>query len=162
MANTFHKDGIRERSVRLQDALLRLDSLVNWERKARADGRQSMRVSLEPSRDLCARLGSPERAFLAVHVAGSKGKGTTSALVASALQAAGVRVALYTSPHLERVNERLWIGGQEIDDEALTVALERALDARAAAVAAASAATDATWFDVLTAAAFVAIAEARV
>lgn len=148
--------------MRLEHALSRLDSLVNWEKKARADGRMLLRVSLDPIRDLMARLGSPERAFLAVHVAGSKGKGTTAALVASALQAAGLRVALYTSPHVERVNERLWIGGQEIGDEPLTVALEHALAAREAALAAASPATDATWFDLLTAAAFVAIAEAGV
>lgn len=121
-----------------------------------------MRVSLEPIRDLCARLGSPERAFRAVHVAGSKGKGSTCALVEGALRAAGVRTALYTSPHLERVEERLTLGGVEVADDALAAALERALDACEAAGAAASAAREATWFDVFTAAAFVAMAEARV
>ncbi|NOT29573.1 MAG: bifunctional folylpolyglutamate synthase/dihydrofolate synthase, partial [Planctomycetes bacterium] len=121
-----------------------------------------MRVSLEPIRDLCARLGSPERAFRAVHVAGSKGKGSTCALVEGALRAAGVRTALYTSPHVERVQERLTLGGTEVADDTLAAAIERALDACEAAGAAASAAREATWFDVLTAAAFVAVAEARV
>lgn len=121
-----------------------------------------MRVSLEPIRDLCARLGSPERAFRAVHVTGSKGKGSTSALVEAALRAAGLRTALYTSPHLERVQERLTIAGLEVGDEVLAVALERALEACAAAERDGSAAREATWFDVLTAAAFVAVAEDEV
>ncbi len=120
-----------------------------------------MRVSLEPIRDLCARLGSPERTFRAVHVAGSKGKGSTSALVEAALRAAGVRTALYSSPHLERVTERLTLGGAEVEDDVLGAALERALDACAAAEAAGSAARDATWFDLVTAAAFLSVAEAE-
>ena len=117
-----------------------------------------MRVSLEPIQALCARLGSPERAFRAVHVAGSKGKGTTAALVAAALRTAGERVALYTSPHLERVQERLTIDGAEVADDALALALERALDACEAP----EPLCEATWFDVLTAAAFVVVAEAGV
>lgn len=160
--STNDKDGIPRRSVRLEAALSRLDALVNWEKRARETGEMGMRVSLEPVRDLCARLGSPERAFRAVHVAGSKGKGTTSALVASALRSAGVRVALYTSPHVERIEERLTIDGAEVADTALASALERSLAAREQALAAGSPARDATWFDVLTCAAFLALAEARV
>jgi len=121
-----------------------------------------MRVSLEPASDLCARLGSPERAFRVVHVAGSKGKGTTASLVAGAIRAAGVRTALYTSPHVERIQERLVIDGGEVGDEVLATALERSLEARERAVAGNGAAGDATWFDVLTAAAFLAGAEAGV
>ena len=153
---------MQSRSARLEAALSRLDILVNWEKKARDAGQGGMRVSLEPVRDLCARLGSPERAFRAVHVAGSKGKGTTAALVAAALRAAGVRVALYTSPHVERIQERLVIDGAEVGDAALAEALERALAARDRGVAEGSPARDATWFDVLTSAAFVVIAAAEV
>jgi dihydrofolate synthase/folylpolyglutamate synthase len=158
--STSFKDGMKSRSARLEAAVSRLDALVNWEKRARAGG--GMRVSLDPARDLCARLGSPERAFRAVHVAGSKGKGSTAALVAAALREAGVRTALYTSPHVERIQERLVIDGAEVEDEVLASALERALVAREGALGAGSPARDATWFDVLTSAAFVAIAEARV
>lgn len=148
--------------MRLEQALSRLEARVNWEKKARAGADGPMRVSLEPIRDLCARLGAPEQAFRAIHVAGSKGKGTTAALVAGALRAAGVRTALYTSPHLERVEERLTLDGLEVQGEVLASALERALAACAAAQGAGSAGREATWFDVLTAAAFVIVAEARV
>jgi dihydrofolate synthase/folylpolyglutamate synthase len=156
------KDGIRARSVRLERALSRLDERVNWEKKTRDAAGDPMRVSLEPVRDLCARLGAPEAAFRAVHVTGSKGKGSTAALVAGALQAAGVHTALYTSPHLERVSERLTLAGVEVDEERLAESLERALAAAQAAEIDGGPARAATWFDLLTAAAFLVVAEARV
>jgi dihydrofolate synthase/folylpolyglutamate synthase len=145
--------------MRLRNALARLSTLVDWEKRSRTGG---MEVSLGPMRDLCARLGGPERGLLCVHVAGSKGKGTTSALVASALGAVGLRTALYTSPHVERVTERLVLGGREVDPDELGLALERAWAARDAALAAGSAGREATWFDCLTAAALWVVAEARV
>jgi len=154
------KHGIPSANVRLEAALLRLSELVDWEKRARSGG--AMRVSLEPERDLCARLGSPERALLAVHVAGSKGKGTTAALVAAALRAAGVRTGLYTSPHVEHLRERLLLDGEPVDDERLAQALERALAARVAALQAGTPACAATWFDVVTAAALRLLADARV
>ena len=149
--------------MRLEAALARLDSLVNWEKRARGGlGADRMRVSLAPARDLCERLGSPERRYRVVHVAGTKGKGSVSALVAAALRRAGVSEGLYTSPHVECVQERLLVRGVPVADEALAGALEAALDAREAARASGGAAGDATWFDVLTAAAFVVLAEERV
>ena len=57
-------------------------------------------------------LGNPERAFPAVHVAGTNGKGSTSAMIASVLRAAGLRVGLFTSPHLVRYNERIVVDGR--------------------------------------------------
>ncbi len=66
-----------------------------------------------------AALGHPETKFPALHVAGTNGKGSTCAFAAAALQAAGHRVGLYTSPHLERLNERFQVGGVEISDEVL-------------------------------------------
>ena len=59
----------------------------------------------------CDKLGNPERAFAAVHVAGTNGKGTVSAFVASIARASGKRVGLYTSPHLVRFAERIQIDG---------------------------------------------------
>lgn len=154
------KHGIPSENVRLEAALSRLSELVDWEKRSRLGG--AMRVSLDPERDLCARLGSPERGLLAVHVAGSKGKGTSAALVAAALRAAGVRVGLYTSPHVEHLRERLLLDGEPVADERLAAALERALAAREAALREGTAARGATWFDVVTAAAFVLLAEERV
>ena len=53
---------------------------------------------------LSEHLGQPQRAFESVHVAGTNGKGSTSAMIESILRAAGLRTGLYTSPHLERIN----------------------------------------------------------
>ena len=148
----------RPADPRLAAALGRLDALINWERK----GRGRMRVTLEPARDLCARLGDPQRCAPAVHVTGSKGKGSVCALVAAGLGAAGLRAGRYGSPHVERIGERVVIDGCEVADEALAAGIERALEAREAALAEGSAARDATWFDLLTAAAWCALEAARV
>jgi dihydrofolate synthase/folylpolyglutamate synthase len=64
-------------------------------------------------------LGHPERNFTIVQVAGTNGKGSTCAFIASCLASAGYRVGLYTSPHLVRVNERYRINGRDIFDELL-------------------------------------------
>ena len=61
------------------------------------------------------KLGNPHRRYPVVHVAGTKGKGSTSALVASALTAAGYKTGFYSSPHLNEFTERLQIDGQQID-----------------------------------------------
>lgn len=63
---------------------------------------------------LMARLGNPQNDYKTIHVAGTKGKGSTSALIASALQAAGYRTGLYTSPHLQDYAERIQVNGQPI------------------------------------------------
>ncbi|MGA9521792.1 MAG: folylpolyglutamate synthase/dihydrofolate synthase family protein [Myxococcaceae bacterium] len=64
-------------------------------------------------------LKNPERDFPALHVAGTNGKGSTCAFAASCLAAQGYKVGLYTSPHLERVNERIRVNGEEISDALL-------------------------------------------
>lgn len=149
-----------DRSVEhLASALARLDALVNWERRDRDAG---MRRSVDPIRDLLARMGDPHRRWRAVHVAGTKGKGTTSSLVAAGLARAGLVVGLYTSPHVIRMNERVRIAGRDVSDEAFAAGLEHALSARGEAVREASAANESTWFDLVTAAAFQVFAEAGV
>ena len=145
------RSDLEPRSARLSAALGRIDALINWERR---DRDASMRRGLDPIQDVCARLGNPERAFRAVHVAGTKGKGTTSALVAAALAKAGLRTGLYTSPHVLRVQERVRIDGEDVEDELLARSIEAALEARAVAEREGTAGGEATWFDLVTAAAF--------
>lgn len=67
--------------------------------------------------ELLAALGNPERAFLSLHVAGTNGKGSTCALLASGVRQLGLTSGLFTSPHLVRVNERIRINGEAVSDE---------------------------------------------
>jgi len=75
---------------------------------------------LDRMRDLLVRLGNPHSALRIVHVAGTKGKGSTAATIASILRAAGLRTGLYSSPHLDRVEERLMVDGDACSQEELT------------------------------------------
>ena len=75
------------------------------------------KFDLEHVRVLLAAMDHPERRFPAVLIAGTNGKGSTAATLASILRASGVRAGLYTSPHLVRINERIRINGNEIRDE---------------------------------------------
>ena len=77
------------------------------------------RLGLERMQELMFRLGKPQEELRFVHVAGSNGKGSVCAMLASILTAAGYRTGLYTSPHLLRVNERMKIDGADISDEDL-------------------------------------------
>ncbi|GHG73683.1 folylpolyglutamate synthase/dihydrofolate synthase family protein [Comamonas sp. JC664] len=71
---------------------------------------------MERVQEALAALGHPERQYPALHVAGTNGKGSTCAMTAAALHAAGHRVGLYTSPHLVRVNERIRVDNEDISD----------------------------------------------
>ena len=77
--------------------------------------RLGMKFGLENMTALCAALGNPERAFQPVIVGGTNGKGSVTAITSAALHAAGHRVGRYTSPHLERLEERFVIGEREIE-----------------------------------------------
>ena len=72
---------------------------------------------------IVARLGHPERAFSAVHIAGTNGKGSVTAMVDAALRAAGHRSARYTSPHLVDLSERFVVDGRPVSDDALAAAV---------------------------------------
>ena len=77
------------------------------------------RPGLERTVELTTRLGNPQNSLKFIHVAGTNGKGSTSAMLASILQKAGYRVGLYTSPFIIRFNERMRIDGMDIPDEEL-------------------------------------------
>lgn len=80
---------------------------------------------LTRTRTLLSALGDPHKQLRFIHVAGTNGKGSTAAMLASCLQAAGYRVGLYTSPFINRFNERIQVNGQQIPDEALVRLVER-------------------------------------
>ena len=61
-------------------------------------------------------LGNPQRAYRAVHIAGTKGKGSTTAMIESILRAAGYRTGMYTSPHLHTFRERIRLDGEPISE----------------------------------------------
>src|SRR5215467_11568226 len=83
---------------------------INFEVRAANPGD----LKLERMRALLSQLGDPHERVRLVHVTGTKGKGSTCAMVASILRAAGYRVGLFTSPHLEHVEERIQVDGAPI------------------------------------------------
>jgi dihydrofolate synthase/folylpolyglutamate synthase len=81
--------------------------------------------NLDRMRDLMALLGNPEQKYPIIHVAGTKGKGSTSALMASALTAAGYKIGLYTSPHLQDYCERIQVDGESVSHVQLVELVEQ-------------------------------------
>ena len=77
----------------------------------------SHKFDLAHMRVLLAALGHPEKGFASVLIAGTNGKGSTAATLASILRASGLKTGLYTSPHLVRINERIRLGGEAIGDD---------------------------------------------
>jgi dihydrofolate synthase/folylpolyglutamate synthase len=76
----------------------------------------SQKFDLAYVREMLQELGQPERRFASVLIAGTNGKGSTAATLASILRVAGYRTALYSSPHLLRINERIRVNGEMISD----------------------------------------------
>jgi len=120
------------------------------------------KFDLENIKVLAERLGRPERAYPSAHVAGTNGKGSTAAFLESILRHAGFRTGLYTSPHLERINERIRVNGQEIDDEVFAETLERVLARIEGLLAEGGLRAHPTYFECLTAMAFECFARSRV
>lgn len=104
-------------------AVRRAMGLADFERGTHSPGHSTFH--LERISRLLERLGNPHLSVPTVHVAGTKGKGSTAAMVASILSAAGMRVGLYTSPSLHTVTERVRVGMEPISQEDFASLVER-------------------------------------
>jgi dihydrofolate synthase/folylpolyglutamate synthase len=127
-----------------------------------APGQPRRKFDLDQVRILAAALGDPQLSFPSVLVAGTNGKGSTSATLASIMQAGGYRTGLYTSPHLARVNERVRIDGVDIGDSDLAAYYFRVDDCARRLVAGGQINGFPSFFEAMTALAFVAFAEQKV
>jgi dihydrofolate synthase / folylpolyglutamate synthase len=124
-----------------------------------APGQPRRKFDLNAMRILTEALGSPERRFPSVLIAGTNGKGSTSATLASILGAGGYRTGLYTSPHLVRVNERIRIDGRDISDDDFASLYFRVDDCARQLVAEGRLKEHPSFFETMTALAFLALAE---
>jgi dihydrofolate synthase/folylpolyglutamate synthase len=120
------------------------------------------KFSLENITILLERLGRPDRAYPCVHIAGTNGKGSTAAFLEKILRDAGFRTGLNTSPHLERINERIRISGGEIADEQFAEIFTRIHAVIEELLAEGRLRAHPTYFECVTALAFEAFARARV
>ena len=117
---------------------------------------------LERIHRLAAALGNPQHRFTAIHVVGTNGKSSVTEMTARLLEAHGLRAGAYLSPHAERWTERIAVRGRELQPEAFAAAVERTAAAARAVERALEPGDSITEFEVVTAAAFVALAAARI
>jgi dihydrofolate synthase/folylpolyglutamate synthase len=129
----------------LAAALRYLDEHVNLE--AVVADRHS-HPTLERMHRLMHVLGDPQNAAPLVHITGTNGKGSTAQIATRLLEVHGLTVGTYTSPHLQRINERIAVNGQPIDDDDLAEAVRGVADAEALA------GVEPSYFEILTAAAY--------
>src|SRR2546423_670279 len=120
------------------------------------------KFDLENITVLAERLGRPDRAYPSAHIAGTNGKGSTAAFLESILRHAGYRTGLYTSPHLERINERIRVNGKEVSDSDFAETFTRLQSLIEELLAAGKLRAHPTYFECLTAMAFEHFARAGV
>jgi len=120
------------------------------------------KFDLENITILAERLGRPDRAYPSAHIAGTNGKGSTAAFLESILRRSGFRTGLNTSPHLEKINERIRVNGEEISDEAFAEAFTRIQALNEELLAAGKLRAHPTYFECVTAMAFEYFARERV
>jgi dihydrofolate synthase/folylpolyglutamate synthase len=125
-------------------------------------GQPRRKFELEHMRVLAAALGDPQTNFPSVLIAGTNGKGSTSATLASILQTAGYRVGLYTSPHLVRVNERIRVDSADISDDDFARLYFQVDDTARRLVDEGKLPAPPSFFESMTALAFTAFADAKV
>ena len=120
------------------------------------------KFDLENISTLAEALGHPERRYRSIHIAGTNGKGSTAAFIESILRTAGRKTGLYTSPHLERINERIRVNGEEISDEEFAQSFTRIQTLIEELLARGKLRAHPTFFEVVTALAFEHVARAGV
>ena len=128
---------------------------INYERTTSVPY-ETAAFKLDRMRRLLALLGDPHLGLRAIHIAGTKGKGSTAAMLAAVLGAAGMRTGLYTSPHLATIEERIAIGGEPVsqgDFASLAAQLQEAV-ARLPSDPATGQHAEPTFFEITTAMAF--------
>ena len=140
-------------------ALNELYSLINFEMRPH-DRYMANKLDVTRPFRLMAFLGNPHQQFRSIHIAGTKGKGSVAAMCAASLQAAGYRVGLYTSPHVQEFRERIRILTPEDADGRISeddfVALMDEMKTAVAAIA------GVTWFEIVNAIAFLYFARQKV
>lgn len=133
------------------EALTYLNQFISYERQQPVKYSPDT-LNLDRVHALLDRLGRPDRSFRAIHVAGTKGKGSTSVMIASCLRAAGYRTGLYTSPHLHTFRERMRVNDELISREDFARLVDE-IEPHVEAVA------GITWFEIVTALAFLHFAQ---
>lgn len=139
------------------DLLAFLNKHTDYERQQ--GGRTRDIFDLERMNEVLDRLARPELAYACAHVAGTKGKGSTSRFLASLLQSQGLKVGLFTSPHLERLTQRIELNGEEISERAMIEAFQVVVYALEREQ---GGAPDITFFELLTLTAMVAFKQSQV
>ncbi len=137
--------------MRYPQALEYLNSFLNYEQVVAYRYREAF--GLDRIEALLRKLGNPHQRYLSLHVAGTKGKGSTCAFTASTLQALGFKVGLYTSPHLTSLRERIRVNGHPIAPQRLAEIVEQVQPL---------ASSDLTFFEVTTACAFLYFSQEKV
>jgi len=135
-------------------ALDYLNQFINYERQ-RSAPYSAETLNLDRMRTLLDRLGNPHQAFPSIHVAGTKGKGSTAAMIDAILRAAGYRAGLYTSPHLHTFRERMRVNGELIARDAFAALVDE-IEPHLAAV------EGITWFEAITALGFLHFARSAI
>ncbi|MFH1753495.1 MAG: folylpolyglutamate synthase/dihydrofolate synthase family protein, partial [Candidatus Omnitrophota bacterium] len=107
-----------------RETLKYLDSFIDYEKAAVERYGKDFRI--QRTERLLSSLGDPQKGIRTIHIAGTKGKGSTAAFIASILKESGLNAGLYTSPHLVSFRERITINGRMIDEEALARIITRA------------------------------------
>jgi dihydrofolate synthase/folylpolyglutamate synthase len=136
--------------------------LLSLGRELAAPTQAAAKFDLENISVLSERLGRPDRAYPAAHIAGTNGKGSTAAFLESILRRAGFRTGLNTSPHLEKINERIRVNGAEIPDSDFSQTLTRIQSLIEELLASGKLRAHPTYFECVTAMAFQYFARARV
>ena len=150
----FGLAGRIDQDVARREAAVRfLDDRINYERALCVPYRER-EFKLERMRELLARLDNPQQALSVVHVAGTKGKGSTAAMLGAVLSAAGYRTGVFSSPHLYRIEERMAVDGRPCSPAELVELVDRLVPAVEAMEKAAAGDPDEigpTYFEITTA-----------